>query len=825
VTTPAAAMTSGSARRAPIADVRELAAVIERLDRSEALALGALRADLPDQLKVVTKDKLKGAAGVIARTGTNIVYTSGRSAFVLLDLDFKGMPSEVADRLTALGGFWEALVAVLPALRDVGRVVRRSTSSGLRHTDTGEILDGSGGIHIFITAQDGDDVERFLTTLHERCWLSGYGWIMVGRAGQLLERSIIDRSVGAPERLVFEAPPILTPPLAQDAESRRPIATDGEILDTLAACPPLTEAERATFDELVVEAKARIKPEADQVRAAYIDQRADELVKRTGMSRDAAVRVIESQCRGVLLPDVELFFVDKELKGTTVGDVLDDPGRFDGFVLADPIEGISYGRTTAMVMRRRDDGRPWIKSFAHGGVSYSLERAEVEPTSGYIDRLNERHAVVRVGAKTVILDEQPGHPPQFMTTEDFHLWYANNQIAVSRNKTVAVSRLWIADPRRRQYTRAVFDPTDHDPNHFNLWRGFAVKPDPNKSCKKFLAHLRDNICSGVEEHYQWTMGLFAHMVQRPQEKPGIALVLRGKEGTGKGFLARWLGQICPQHYVVVSQATHITGRFNAHLQQALLVFVDEAFWAGDKAGEGALKHLVTDKDQLIEPKHVTAYMVQSLMRSIIASNEHWVVPAGLEARRWAVFDVADTHKNDRKYFGDINVEMKNGGLEALMHILTTFDLSKVDVFTAPKTAALLDQKTESLPPHERWWLETLQEGYIKYLEYSQYIGETDEWLEKIEKDKIWSSYRSWVHLHNVRSRLWPDKQLHRWIKDANLLPGSKTYRPRGTDDRKRMLTLPALGDCRKAYEAHIGQSVEWHDEEPPQPPPDEELPF
>jgi hypothetical protein len=447
----------------------------------------------------------------------------------------------------------------------------------------------------------------------------------------------------------------------------------------------------------------------------------------------------------------------------------------------------------------------------------------IKPT--YVDHLNERHAVVRLGAKTVILDEQPGQPPQFLTPEDFHLWYANNQIAVSRNKTVAVSRLWIADPRRRQYTRAVFDPTDHDPNHFNLWRGFAVKPDPNKSCKKFLAHLRDNICSGVEEHYQWTMGLFAHMVQRPQEKPGIALVLRGKEGTGKGFLARWLGQICPQHYVVVSQATHITGRFNAHLQQALLVFVDEAFWAGDKAGEGALKHLVTDKDQLIEPKHVTAYMVQSLMRFIIASNEHWVVPAGLEARRWAVFDVADTHKNDRKYFGDINVEMKNGGLEALMHILTTFDLSKVDVFTAPKTAALLDQKTESLPPHERWWLETLQEGYIKYLEYSQYIGETDEWPEKIEKDKIWSSYRSWVHLHNVRSRLWPDKQLHRWLKDANLLPGSKTYRPRGTDDRKRMLTLPALGDCRKAYEAHIGQSVEWHDEEPPQPPPDEELPF
>jgi Family of unknown function (DUF5906) len=433
-------------------------------------------------------------------------------------------------------------------------------------------------------------------------------------------------------------------------------ALDGEILDTLAACPPLTAAERATLDQLVTEAKQKVQPEADKVRAAYVDERAEALAKRRNITKEEAVRVIESLCRGVLLPDVELFFVDKKLKGTTVGNVLNDPERFEKKALADPIEGISYGRTTAMVMRRRGDGTPWIKSFAHGGVSYSLKRAEVEPTSDYIDRVNERHAVVRVGAKTVILDEQPGQPPQFLTTEDFHLWYANSQVQITPNKRTSISRLWIEHPRRRQYTRVVFDPTDHDPDHYNLWRGFAVKPDPSKSCDLLLAHLRDNICSGVEDHYQWMLGFLAQMIQRPGEKAGVAPVLRGKQGVGKGFLARWLGQLCPQHYVVVSQATHLTGRFNAHLQQALLVFVDEAFWAGDKAGEGALKHLVTDEDQLIEPKHVTAYMVRNLSRLIIASNEHWVVPAGLDARRWAVLDVSDVHKNDRKYFGDIDDE-------------------------------------------------------------------------------------------------------------------------------------------------------------------------
>ena len=36
-------------------------------------------------------------------------------------------------------------------------------------------------------------------------------------------------------------------------------------------------------------------------------------------------------------------FADKNLKGCTVADVLADPQRFDGEVLADPIEGVAYG--------------------------------------------------------------------------------------------------------------------------------------------------------------------------------------------------------------------------------------------------------------------------------------------------------------------------------------------------------------------------------------------------------------------------------------------------------------------------------------------------
>ena len=55
----------------------------------------------------------------------------------------------------------------------------------------------------------------------------------------------------------------------------------------------------------------------------------------------------------MLFPDVELEF--DHLGIVTVGAVLADPDRYVGETLADPLEGIDYGRCKAMVMRG-DDG-------------------------------------------------------------------------------------------------------------------------------------------------------------------------------------------------------------------------------------------------------------------------------------------------------------------------------------------------------------------------------------------------------------------------------------------------------------------------------------
>ncbi len=260
----ACVMARGQAWRVRLDGLPAFASLIGSLGQHEAITLGSLRADLPDAVQVTTAEKLAALNGtapadLIARTAAHIEYAAGQQALALLDHDSKGMPPRVRDRLVALGGLWSAIVSVAPDLAHVAKVVRRSTSSGLSRSDTGASIPGSDGVHIFLLVQDGEDIERFLKVLHDRCWLHGLGWMMVGASGQLLNRSIVDRSVFAAERLVFEGAPILEAPVVQDVALRVPQVSGEHAVDTVAACRSLTIVENAKLKDLHAAERHRLQ--------------------------------------------------------------------------------------------------------------------------------------------------------------------------------------------------------------------------------------------------------------------------------------------------------------------------------------------------------------------------------------------------------------------------------------------------------------------------------------------------------------------------------------------------------------------------------------
>jgi hypothetical protein len=385
-------------------DLRTFAGLIEGLEHQHAIALGAFREGIPDRVRVETKSSRNRSlypdgrpADLIVRSADHIAYLPGQPALLLIDVDAKAMPGPVRERIRNLGGYWDALVATLPALASVGHLTRPSTSTGLSRTDTRERLPGSEGQHIYVLAADGADIDRTLRALHDRCWLAGFGWLMVGRAGQFLARSIVDRMVGVGERLVFEAPALTVAPLVQDQVSRKPVVVDGPAFDTKSACPDLTVVQRERLRELVAAEKQRLAPEAAKAKADFIERMAARIVEKAGgeIEIETARHIVERQTNGVLLPNVVL--ETDNFGEITVADVLADPDRYVGATLADPLEGPEYGYGKAIIMQRVVDGSLHIHSFAHGEAFYRLAHDVRSTEKAILAAPEDKAASVLVG--------------------------------------------------------------------------------------------------------------------------------------------------------------------------------------------------------------------------------------------------------------------------------------------------------------------------------------------------------------------------------------------------------------------------------------------
>ncbi|WP_311260609.1 bifunctional DNA primase/polymerase [Xanthomonas sp. WCS2017Cala2-12] len=344
------------------------------------------------------------------------------------------------------------------------------------------------------------------------------------------------------------------------------------------------------------------------------------------------------------------------------------------------------------------------------------EPPKVTGIEAVIDELNEKHCVVMEGGKfrvfTEMFDPVLRRPFfQRSTKEDFQNLYLNQLVERSNEKPQPKAHFWLKNPRRRQYHGVIFDPSQEHTGWLNLWRGWAVQP--KKGDWSLLRQLiLDVLVDGDREHFDYVMDWMAHMVQRPAEVAEVALCFKGRKGTGKGTLGRALAALAGSNGLHISSPEHLVGRFNSHLQNCVCLFADEAFWAGDKAGESKLKQLVTEPTIAYEGKGRDAVMGKNLVHIVMASNNDWVVPAGLgDERRFAVFEVNDARRGDKPFFDALNRQLREGGLAAMLHDLLLRDIGdwapRDDV---PSSAALADQKIRGLDLEHEWWLSLLQSG-------------------------------------------------------------------------------------------------------------------
>lgn len=439
--------------------------------------------------------------------------------------------------------------------------------------------------------------------------------------------------------------------------------------------------------------------------------------------------------------------------------------------------------------------------------------------------LNERYTVVRsFGGKCLVVWEEEGEGALKRTHlkkqpfAEFEKGYMNQRVQVGTDaqgnpKYVKKGKWWLEHPHRAQVERVVFAPDRADiPNTLNLWKGYSVEAKPGDKHLSYLAHVRNIICSGNDDHFDYLVKWMARVVQQPASPGQVAIVLQGGRGAGKGFFTSGFGGLFGRHFLQVSSASHLVGNFNAHLRDALVVFSDEAFYAGDKKHNSTLKTLITEDILPIESKGVDVEFGQNYVHLIMASNEDHVVRTGIDERRFFILRVSEDKKQDTAYFEAMAKDLDSGGRENLLHYLMNVDLSGYQVRTVPKTKALDEQTDQSLDPRDEWLFRVLQRGH--------WLRDDQEWKEFVPRRQL---YEEFVHDVTFGSRITlpgTETSFGLWIKRR--LPGLSSAQPtltieipdhggfvREVKRRLHCYCMPELSVCRKAWETLRGRPENW----------------
>jgi hypothetical protein len=435
-----------------------------------------------------------------------------------------------------------------------------------------------------------------------------------------------------------------------------------------------------------------------------------------------------------------------------------------------------------------------------------------------IAAVNAEHALVLVNGKLSVmwLKKMDGGVPVLSSINDVKQYWKKGQ----RGKVNAID-VWMRSYARREYDGMVFKPGAADTGrNFNLWQGWAVLADPCGTCGLFLEHIRDVLCDGDEDLFDYVIQWLANMIQTPQDKPGTALSFQGGQGSGKGAFKRYIASILGPHLLQLEGSEQLLGRFNDALAAKLMVFVDEMFWLGAKAGIERVKSFITEDEITVERKYVSAFTIKNDARFVFATNRDHAAPAEADDRRFVPLNVSGAYIGKQRYWDHLEAERQGGGPAALLHYLQNVRLTR-NLRLTPKTAALAVQKMLSLddvgafvhalllsPNHQ------LRSGYDR----DAAVRPTLNFGEITTPQTIHGFYLDHCKRHQKHypaSHIAFAIALHKYITIDNREARRDEIKAYGLEGiRPRIYTMPTLAEGRAQFAEAFGQPIAWPDDAP-----------
>ena len=232
-----------------------------------------------------------------------------------------------------------------------------------------------------------------------------------------------------------------------------------------------------------------------------------------------------------------------------------------------------------------------------------------------------------------------------------------------------------------------------DPQVFSYFRGYdynQLDEVKEKIIEPFLNHIKTVIANNNEEVYKYILVWVASILQKPNFKTGTALVILGKQGSGKNLFTNVICKLMARYANEnVTSIDSVVGKFNAILENKKLLVLNElqSIDANKYLNSDALKSIITDYKININQKNEPERLAENVANFIMVSNNNIPIKIENSDRRYLVTTTSDNHLKDYKYFDNLFAQFNEQFYENLFTFFMTLDISNTNLRRIPETEA------------------------------------------------------------------------------------------------------------------------------------------
>lgn len=150
----------------------------------------------------------------------------------------------------------------------------------------------------------------------------------------------------------------------------------------------------------------------------------------------------------------------------------------------------------------------------------------------------------------------------------------------------------------------------------------------------------------------YVLNWFAHILQKPFEIPGVALIVTGRKGYGKDTLFDFFGKyvLGSLYFTNYTENAQLFDHFDTMKIHKLLVKVEEADRAICMKNSSALKGMITADKIIVNPKNKQPYQCSNFCRYVLTTNKGNPVEFSDGERRYVLLPSSGERKGHFDYW-------------------------------------------------------------------------------------------------------------------------------------------------------------------------------